>query len=393
MTSINTFSIGYQPTIISPNKERWGSQASRYLSMDQIISKQTTEHVLKVSAKKTSKLPKITRAFNQALKKQQLSLKSLTSDMKSEFVADMEGINKLIEQRREKIRSIFFGLGKLFLAIADKLGLSTKKINLTLLKAQIVLSGDQPNIKPPHLLPPPAYDPQPLLPVPIVGLPSTTKIAEVVKRDGFLHFYDEKNKLTEWLGNFQPCSVDVLGMKFQCSEAAYQAYKFHLTPHQDLMKKFTSLDGAQAWKLAKDNKAHQRADWMQVNDDTMKMVIEEKFLQNPQLKELLLATGDAYLVEHTPLGRDAYWGDNGDGTGKNMLGTLLMVLRGKLGGIGVVLPPPNLQTLINKDSTSSAIPTCKLPGCKKPCWKETSGKVHDYCGKTHAQKAINGKSN
>lgn len=39
-------------------------------------------------------------------------------------------------------------------------------------------------------------------------------------------------------------------------------------------------------------------------------------------------TGDAKLVEHTE--NDDYWGDGGDGSGRNMLGQLLMKVRRKL---------------------------------------------------------------
>lgn len=44
--------------------------------------------------------------------------------------------------------------------------------------------------------------------------------------------------------------------------------------------------------------------------------------------ELLIGTGDARLVEHTD--RDSFWGDGGDGRGKNMLGRILMVVRAEL---------------------------------------------------------------
>jgi predicted NAD-dependent protein-ADP-ribosyltransferase YbiA (DUF1768 family) len=40
---------------------------------------------------------------------------------------------------------------------------------------------------------------------------------------------------------------------------------------------------------------------------------------------MLIDTGDAKLVEHTK--NDKYWGDGGNGQGKNMLGTLLMEVR------------------------------------------------------------------
>jgi predicted NAD-dependent protein-ADP-ribosyltransferase YbiA (DUF1768 family) len=55
---------------------------------------------------------------------------------------------------------------------------------------------------------------------------------------------------------------------------------------------------------------------------------------------LLLATGTAYLVEHNEVvGRDTFWSDNHDGTGQNRLGVVLMALRKKLGGHGIVPAP------------------------------------------------------
>nr|WP_274541155.1 NADAR domain-containing protein [Escherichia sp. MOD1-EC7003] len=47
-----------------------------------------------------------------------------------------------------------------------------------------------------------------------------------------------------------------------------------------------------------------------------------------ELRALLLATASAKLVEHTE--NDAYWGDGGNGQGKNRLGYLLMELREQL---------------------------------------------------------------
>ncbi len=56
--------------------------------------------------------------------------------------------------------------------------------------------------------------------------------------------------------------------------------------------------------------------------------LRAKFSQNKELKDKLLATGQAKLVEHTD--RDKYWGDGGNGEGKNRLGILLMKLRDEL---------------------------------------------------------------
>ena len=58
------------------------------------------------------------------------------------------------------------------------------------------------------------------------------------------------------------------------------------------------------------------------------LINKAKFTQHPKLKKVLLDTGDRKIVEHTK--RDSYWGDGGDGSGKNMLGILLMKLRSEL---------------------------------------------------------------
>jgi len=56
--------------------------------------------------------------------------------------------------------------------------------------------------------------------------------------------------------------------------------------------------------------------------------VRAKFSQHADLRALLVGTGDALLVEHTA--RDDYWGDGGDGHGKNRLGQILMQVRAEL---------------------------------------------------------------
>jgi ribA/ribD-fused uncharacterized protein len=60
----------------------------------------------------------------------------------------------------------------------------------------------------------------------------------------------------------------------------------------------------------------------------MREAVLAKFTQNADLRAVLLATGDADLVEHTS--NDDYWGDGGDGHGKNKLGRILMSVRDEL---------------------------------------------------------------
>lgn len=60
----------------------------------------------------------------------------------------------------------------------------------------------------------------------------------------------------------------------------------------------------------------------------MYTAIKAKFTQHKDLNQLILSTGDRKIVEHTK--NDNYWGDGGDGSGKNLLGILLMKLREEL---------------------------------------------------------------
>ena len=83
-----------------------------------------------------------------------------------------------------------------------------------------------------------------------------------------------------------------------------------------------------AARLGRDRKKKLRRDWESVKNNIMRDAVMAKFNQHEELRDILLATGKATLVEHTT--NDAYWGDGGDGSGKNMLGRILMEVREKL---------------------------------------------------------------
>lgn len=83
-----------------------------------------------------------------------------------------------------------------------------------------------------------------------------------------------------------------------------------------------------AARLGRSRSVPIRKDWESVKDDIMRTAVRLKFSQNEDMKQLLLSTGDAVLVEHTK--NDRYWGDGGDGRGRNMLGKILMEIREEL---------------------------------------------------------------
>ena len=69
--------------------------------------------------------------------------------------------------------------------------------------------------------------------------------------------------------------------------------------------------------------------WEQIKYAKMLLALFAKFTQHEDCKAMLLATGDATLVEDTRQGKDDdhVWGDGSTGTGQNLLGEALMQIR------------------------------------------------------------------
>ncbi|NJM11889.1 MAG: NADAR family protein [Synechococcaceae cyanobacterium SM1_2_3] len=123
--------------------------------------------------------------------------------------------------------------------------------------------------------------------------------------------------------NFSAHPIVAKGKVWPTSEHYFQAQKFADTVHEEPIRLAPSP--TRAAKMGRDRSRPLRSDWEQVKDDIMRDALRAKFTQHPDLKATLLATGAAEIVEHTA--NDRYWGDGGDGTGKNRLGELLMELR------------------------------------------------------------------
>jgi len=126
--------------------------------------------------------------------------------------------------------------------------------------------------------------------------------------------------------NFADYPVKLRGRTWPTTEHFFQAQKFEGSEHEDAIRKARSP--MIAARLGRSRKVPLRKDWESAKDNIMREALRAKFTQHTDLRELLLGTGDATLVEHTR--NDRYWGDGGDGTGKNRLGLLLMELRAEL---------------------------------------------------------------
>ena len=115
------------------------------------------------------------------------------------------------------------------------------------------------------------------------------------------------------------------GILYPTSEHAFQAMKsLDEEERQEIALLPTPGKAKRAGK-----KLTLRADWEEVKEEVMHAILVCKF-SKPELKEKLLDTCDAVLVEGNSWG-DREWGVC-DGVGKNKLGKILMLVREKLRG-------------------------------------------------------------
>ncbi len=140
-----------------------------------------------------------------------------------------------------------------------------------------------------------------------------------------IRFYRVNEAYGEF-SNFAPYPVKVRGRTWPTTEHFFQAQKFAGSEHEEVVRKAGSP--MIAAHLGRSRKLPLRKDWESAKDNVMREALRAKFTQHAELRALLLGTEDATLVEHAE--KDRYWGDGGDGTGKNRLGQLLMELRAEL---------------------------------------------------------------
>lgn len=130
--------------------------------------------------------------------------------------------------------------------------------------------------------------------------------------------------LFRFLSNFflVPNGIQFEGLTYPSVEHAYQAAKWP----ENKREEFTKCSSGQAKRLGKKAPNFDKAEWEKNKVKLMTHLVFQKFAYNQDLKEMLLATGDAKLEEWNSWG-DEFWGCNEDGEGENKLGQILMGVR------------------------------------------------------------------
>lgn len=140
-------------------------------------------------------------------------------------------------------------------------------------------------------------------------------------------FYRANEKPFGAFSNLFPRPIEFEGRTYPTSEHAYQAGKARKPAVRDWILSAPTpalaamaAHGLYVWDVV--------PDWAQIKFDRMRAVLRAKFDQHTDLRELLLSTGNARLVEVGTVSNavNRLWGEV-EGKGQNMLGVMLMEVR------------------------------------------------------------------
>lgn len=135
-----------------------------------------------------------------------------------------------------------------------------------------------------------------------------------------------------WLGNMSPYPVTFEGEKYNTTEALFQCLRFK---DQEVIKEIRDQKSPMAAKMiAKKHKNKMLVSPLSNQDlDNMRLVLNLKVQQHPNLKTDLLRTKEHQIIEDCskrPRGSGLFWGaafKNNSWIGENWLGKLWMEIR------------------------------------------------------------------
>jgi ribA/ribD-fused uncharacterized protein len=154
-----------------------------------------------------------------------------------------------------------------------------------------------------------------------------------------IKFYRSNEKPYGVFSNLYPSQVRFEGKVYPTAEHAYQAGKARKPEVRDWILSAPSpalaamaAHGLYTWDVT--------PAWAETKFDRMRRVLRAKFEQHPNLRKILLSTGNARLVEVGTVNNavNRLWGEV-NGVGQNMLGIMLMELRAELSALVKVDAP------------------------------------------------------
>ena len=135
-----------------------------------------------------------------------------------------------------------------------------------------------------------------------------------------------------WMGNMSPYSIEFEGGMWYHTEGLFQALRMKNSEIVSMIQK--EKNPMKAKMISKKYKEYRVvAPFSETDIDNMKLCLQLKFNQHPELKEQLIETQDSFIIEDVTSrmsGSGVFWGMGlveNYWIGENKLGNLLMELR------------------------------------------------------------------
>lgn len=137
-----------------------------------------------------------------------------------------------------------------------------------------------------------------------------------------IYFSDVDQPFGEF-SNFSNHAVYLERLIWQTTEHYYQAAKYTDLSIQNEIR--LAVSPVLAKEISRYHSQYIASNWDEIKETVMLEAVGAKFIQHPELKSLLISTQNKKIIELSK--NDSFWGDPGDGSGKNKLGSILMAVR------------------------------------------------------------------
>src|SRR5260221_11166419 len=111
-------------------------------------------------------------------------------------------------------------------------------------------------------------------------------------------FYSAKEQPYGCFSNFSAHGFELDGKYWATSEHYFQAQKFVRTSHSEEIR--LAKSPTIAARMGRSRKRPLRADWELVKDDVMRCGVLKKFETHKAIRDVMLNTADAEIVENAP---------------------------------------------------------------------------------------------
>jgi ribA/ribD-fused uncharacterized protein len=144
-----------------------------------------------------------------------------------------------------------------------------------------------------------------------------------------VRFYGHSKAKRYWIfSNFASTPVTIDSITYPTTEHYFQSQKFASSDPEYSIIVREADDPYKTKALSKTRKHPIDPKWDTNRVEVMRVALLNKALQHPEFANTLLSTGEADIIEASPV--DYFWGEGAKGNGANMLGKLLVELRERL---------------------------------------------------------------